>query len=490
MTGWERLSLSIPNAAYLRDHRLAGGTVYPAVEAMAFLARAARSARPSLDITRMRDAAFLRFLSVPEDGAVNAFAEIEDRDSSLNARLVSLKTAPRTSISRIVEHVKISFSAFQSHPTQIDEILCLEGPGIEIDSQRLYRELVPFGPSYQNIERIVVADEGAIAFVSGGIQDAWSDLVGSPFPLDASFHAACVWGQRYRGIVAFPVGIGFRSIMTKTTPGGTYIARVAPRGESGGTLAFDIWIIDLDGTMCEEIRDVRMRDVSGNRLKPPAWIAAEDDAALGAMRSWCADIALLELATVTHAARAALSPEETERISRMGEKRARSFLAARLALKKIARRLSGGDSLTPPNALNTVASDGRPVCPVTAGPDRFCSVSHDSRFAVAVAADAPIGIDVEEISPRAFRGRSIFMNEDELKLIHECGMSAEDAALRVWSAKEAAGKAFNLDLVDSWKLIRVSTIGEDESAFSFNGRLMSARHIPCRGHLFTLVNVA
>jgi len=28
-------------------------------------------------------------------------------------------------------------------------------------------------------------------------------LLGSPFPLDAAMHAACVWGQRFGGIVPF-----------------------------------------------------------------------------------------------------------------------------------------------------------------------------------------------------------------------------------------------------------------------------------------------
>jgi hypothetical protein len=52
-----------------------------------------------------------------------------------------------------------------------------------------------------------------------------------------------------------------------------YEARVfAVPSDDDALLAFDIWIIDTTGNPAELLQRVRMRDVSGGRLKPPDWI--------------------------------------------------------------------------------------------------------------------------------------------------------------------------------------------------------------------------
>ena len=96
--------------------------------------------------------------------------------------------------------------------------------------------------------------------------------MGSPFPLDAAFHAACVWGQRYAQIVAFPIGIEKRLVFKPTQPGTTYLSRIIPVRKNPDLLTFDIWIYDQDGHLYEGAWGVQMRDVSAGRLKPPRWI--------------------------------------------------------------------------------------------------------------------------------------------------------------------------------------------------------------------------
>jgi len=96
--------------------------------------------------------------------------------------------------------------------------------------------------------------------------------LGSPFPLDAAFHAACVWGQRYAGLVGFPVGFALRWLFAPTRPGSTYTARVFPKKVHPDRFLADIWITDIDGALQEAVLDVVMRDVSGGRIKPPSWI--------------------------------------------------------------------------------------------------------------------------------------------------------------------------------------------------------------------------
>ena len=63
-------------------------------------------------------------------------------------------------------------------------------------STTIYRELVPFGTAYQNIVGdLSVSPEGALAYLSGGGNEADEDLLGSPFPLDAAMHAAVFGGS-------------------------------------------------------------------------------------------------------------------------------------------------------------------------------------------------------------------------------------------------------------------------------------------------------
>ena len=117
-----------------------------------------------------------------------------------------------------------------------------------------------------------LAAAGASAEVSGGDYPEAVGPLGSPFPFDAALHVACAWGQRYRGIVAFPVGFDRREIAVPTRAGETYRCRVVPLPDEGAALRFDILIAGGDGRPVEVIRGVAMRDISGGRRKPPAWV--------------------------------------------------------------------------------------------------------------------------------------------------------------------------------------------------------------------------
>jgi hypothetical protein len=112
MSGSERIPLPIPVGAYLRDHVFAGNAVYPAVEAIGSLARSTLAARPGLAVSRMADAEFTRFLPVPACDVLEAFNDIEPRDDgSVIARLVTVRTSMQSSITRPIEHVRVTFGA-------------------------------------------------------------------------------------------------------------------------------------------------------------------------------------------------------------------------------------------------------------------------------------------------------------------------------------------------------------------------------------------
>jgi hypothetical protein len=122
------------------------------------------------------------------------------------------------------------------------------------------------------VSEVCLTHAGASANVSGGdFRDAVGPL-GSPFPFDAAMHVACAWGQRYRNIVAFPVGFDYREIIAPTRNGETYICRVFPLAEEGAALRFNVWLFGEDHRPVEIILGLKMRDISGGRLKPPAWV--------------------------------------------------------------------------------------------------------------------------------------------------------------------------------------------------------------------------
>lgn len=148
------------------------------------------------------------------------------------------------------------------------------GPVFAVSNQRLYEELVLFGPAYRNVTgEVCLTPAGATAGVSGGGVPEADGPLGSAFPLDAALHVACAWGQRYRGLVAFPVGFGRREVFAPTETGGAYRCSVVPLpGERPGVLRFDILLEDDARRTVEVIQAVEMRDISGGRQLPPAWV--------------------------------------------------------------------------------------------------------------------------------------------------------------------------------------------------------------------------
>jgi hypothetical protein len=160
--------------------------------------------------------------------------------------------------------VEFAASPIEDHPgSPLPNWNHLAGKCINMPAAAIYRELVPFGKTYQNIVGdLSLSPEGAIGHLYGGEGEADDDLIGSPFPLDAAMHAACAWGQRYAGIVAFPVGFEKRIIYRKTKKGRQYIGRITPVNISREPLIFDALIYDLNGIMYESISGIQMRDVS------------------------------------------------------------------------------------------------------------------------------------------------------------------------------------------------------------------------------------
>ncbi len=265
---------------YLRDHRFEGKVILPAVEALIALARVVNLHFPQMRMNRLSKASFHHFLFVPPETqhlAVSVEIEYAGGHRMTAALLTSLKSKT-SAICRVLEHACVEFATDDSafRPVAPFRVLeKLEGKCIRVPAATIYRELVPFGAAYQNIiDDLAVSPEGALAYLSGGNDEADENLLGSPFPLDAAMHAACVWGQRFSDRVAFPTGFEKRFIYQKTKKGGRYLGRVVPVKVDQESLTFDVWIYGLNGMIYEAISGVKMRDVTQGRLHPPQWIKA------------------------------------------------------------------------------------------------------------------------------------------------------------------------------------------------------------------------
>ena len=276
-----RYPWNIEVSPYLHDHHFEGKIVLPAVEVLIVLSNVVKINFPKINIRYLHKALFFRFLSIsPDTRRLEVFVDIEtSADGGIIASFLTSVKSKDGTISRTVENARVEFAAADSAPSPKPlpiVVKKLGGNCINVPSTIIYRDLVLFGTAYQNIVGdLSVSPEGALAYLSGGGNEADEDLLGSPFPLDAAMHAACVWGQRFSGIVPFPTGFEKRIIYQKTKKGGVYLGRIVPVKVNPDSLIVDAWIYDSDGVIYEIVSGVQMRDVSQGRMRPPEWIKAK-----------------------------------------------------------------------------------------------------------------------------------------------------------------------------------------------------------------------
>jgi hypothetical protein len=260
------------------DHRFEGNAVFPAVEAMQLLAASALSLFPKIQPRMIHDAVFEKFLYLNKDlKETEIFIEfIEEEDGTLKSSLTSRTRSKTYSISRMKEHVSMLFHETRETQTplpDVQKLADLESQPFRVPASRVYSELVPFGPSYHNISGdLFLSEHGALATIRTPEYKAASGPLGSPFPLDAAFHAACAWCQRYLQFIGFPVGFQKRQVIHPTLAGEEYTARIIPVQTKPDALICDGWIWDRNGRFFEAVSNLVMRDVAVGRKRPPQWI--------------------------------------------------------------------------------------------------------------------------------------------------------------------------------------------------------------------------
>jgi phosphopantetheinyl transferase len=496
-----RLPVHIPTPAYLMDHHFQGRPVLPAVEAMEALAQAVKNKFPRLMTDCLTDARFEKFIYMdPDADQLEAVVELQDFGKGLvHTTLLTRTKTLKTAFARTKIHARLSFeqAVAASCSWPLDLAAVVEGPCTIITPELIYKDLVPFGPAFRNISApLCIGPDGALVCIgTPGPQchNRGATVLGSPYALDAAFHAACVWAQHYRGIVAFPVAVERRRIIRPTCPDRRYFGRIIPKTVSTGLLRFDMILLDGNGQVCELAQGVHMRDVSGGRLLPPTWIRPKNRPdPLANLRQACLAMTVVELDTMADFAAETLTPLEKERYRCLGQHRRKSYLGARLALKRLFRRCHGDDLTTPSHHIETVRKHSPLpwIGQKDAGPCWRCSVSHDRRFAIAVAHHRAIGVDVEVISPKVLKCRGLFMTTAERKLVHHAGMDAKETAVRIWTIKEAAAKATRMNLAEAWSRVQVTSIGETQSRLVLDTETITAHHAVVDDHLFSVISLS
>ena len=203
------------------------------------------------------------------------------------------------------------------------------------------------------------------------------------------------------------------------------------------------------------------------------------------MRSACLGWILLDIENISSIGEHLLTPREAARAMRMGSRRRRDFIAARVALKTLARQLDVVKENRPDREIETLGPDG--VRPCIAESGVHCSVSHSARLVVAVAHRHPVGVDLEMVSEKATRIWSLFLSPGERDLVLQSGLSPERTAARAWTIKEAAAKALGLELFQAIKQVDVVRVGEEEGVMRYQKKTYPVRHAEGDGYVMSLI---
>jgi phosphopantetheinyl transferase len=199
----------------------------------------------------------------------------------------------------------------------------------------------------------------------------------------------------------------------------------------------------------------------------------------------CLGLILLDIETIPSVGEHLLTPREAARAMRMGSWRRRGFIAARVALKRLARQFDVVKENRPDREIETLGPDD--VRPCLAESGIYCSVSHSARFVAAVAHRHLVGVDIEMVSEKATRTKHLFMSPRERALVFQSGLSPERAATRAWTIKEAATKALGLHLFQAIQEVKVIRVGEKEGVMRYQKKTYPVMHAEGNGQVITLI---
>jgi hypothetical protein len=278
MTATKSVAMRLKIPLWFRDHCFNDRVILPAVEAIRLLAAAVQVRHPAVNVQAMEEAKFNKFLEIPPDqDAIDIRIDVcAMADGRVQARLLTRKQLK--TMTRLTGHCELLFGGGEEAGPGPEQPVRDTNPAVEVSAERIYRELVPFGPTYRTLRgQVHLGQDWALGRLHTPDLPVSFPPIGSPFSLDGAMHAACVHGQRIVDFVPFPVGFATRIIALPTLPDEKYLVKADLRSLAADELVYDMLILDRSDRIRETILGLRMRDVTGGRIKPPAWIRATVD---------------------------------------------------------------------------------------------------------------------------------------------------------------------------------------------------------------------
>lgn len=203
------------------------------------------------------------------------------------------------------------------------------------------------------------------------------------------------------------------------------------------------------------------------------------------LRSACLGVSLLPIEALFPLEEQLFTPRERAKSERMSPRRQRSFTAARVALKRLARQLDLVEEDRPDRTIETLGPDNIRPCLSDSG--LYCSVSHSGTLVAAVAHRHPVGVDLEGVSQKSIRALQLFWLAREQDLIFLSPLGPERAATRVWTCKEAVAKALGLPLFKALREVEVISVGAEEGLIHYQNKTYPVRHGEGDGQVITLI---
>ncbi len=464
--------------------------ILPLTMSMEFAAEAASLLTPGLLLIGFENVRGSRWVSL---------YEVSTLDIRLEAHLVS--DDPQTGVKRI--HVTLSsadtkhFSATvllaSAYRQDVDINLAdTQGDGPwPITAEEVYSERLMFhGPSFQSVSALgTLGNPGATAGLIVRPNDRLfasipePQMLTDPCVMDGIGQVVGLWAKMY-GLYILPIGVDKVEFYGPPPPPGT-------------TVPIRIEVVEVNHDAIHMLSHVELGDGQGGvwaRLVGWAdFIMPASDQYFNAIDLphryvWSEELSLpgvppgsvCTLLTQDHfkgvnldwTARVFLHAQE------LGEFKAidtnaqrRQFLASRAAAKDAIRlwwsRKHGARELPHPcNFIITHDTAGRPYLKTedeSAVPE--LSIAHTQAGAVAIAADVPVGIDIEPATADTSAMLSSFATSPEMALIEELVDASPDSAAqtRLWCAKEAVAKALGTGLQGRPKDFEVLAIEKDGS---------------------------
>lgn len=268
------LPVSLPDLSEFADHTIQGKATVPAALLLDLLVHSVPEQAPGAMAFPLvlRDAVFPRFLPADEVERCTFEISLEEllgEDMAGTHATLTSRIALAGGISRTRTHAAVTFGGPVSPlPLPPAMIAC----DVEVSADRAYAELIAFGPRYRNLHGgIQLGHGGGTAWVrSPEPASPEPSRAGCPYLFDSAMHLACLWGQRYAGVVAYPTGFSARVIASSLAHGQRRCV-VAPKSAESRGLTFDLWLTDENHRVCDTIVGLTMAPLLGD-AQPPSWI--------------------------------------------------------------------------------------------------------------------------------------------------------------------------------------------------------------------------